>query len=44
MRLDMLGFSVVAFVILAVKGLGILGMSYFGARLAIRHERQRIPN
>jgi hypothetical protein len=30
--------------VLAVKGLAILALAYFGARLAIRHERRNISN
>jgi hypothetical protein len=40
MHLNLLGLPVAVFAILAVKGLAILALTYFGARLAIRHERR----
>jgi hypothetical protein len=35
---------VVVLVMLVLKGAAILGLTYIGARLAIRHERRAISN
>jgi len=36
--------GIVVLVMLVLKGAAILGLTYIGARLAIRHERRAISN